>query len=1024
MAERLFDQLFGNKNKQVYGKKRDVFGEIDVNKPNRKKKIFHESSSSSGSDMSLDRTVIDKSEKGKKKSQPAKKQPRFMSSVINDGLSKITEPRKRRLRKIKPKENLVEKVADAFEEAKEKDKALQILDQLDKYELMTTPFDPLREQSNKYKPDSTTAEIEKAIKPFLTTYEYSQSSSKATIGSLDHTVQNQVPQQDNFIHDQQYNEPPANQFEMDGQYQMEGGQSDEQQSNAEKFSHDFHTALGESRINESDSPEVSGDSNKSCENTNDSLEIHHSPLVKSILPDLTKKSHTSKFIEKITTAGLGDERIASTPTNTNKSRLILLEKNNLSPIEGFRSPESPESVKQPSKIKSKIPIVQNKSCLKSSMNQSSLTSNKPPKKVSISDTVNVSTIESINKGKPITRTITRTIKRKVDQQSVKTSISGNSEGQHFCGTNIRAERDDSIEQRSLIEDEAPRGQVVESSKYYSITHKSLSESDQPVLEDQDDNTIVNSKSKNSKSSTSKKKSISSSSKSKSSDQKEDSEYETFSNIAQLTVDFVPPSKSTPLKNISYQSLAQRNFVNSKYYVDLSKMDMSIQKYIQKKKTNTKLWISKDSIINSKLEKKSPKEVNKYYRQSIFKVNERKDRTIVPNECSQRGNTDKSISVLRNQDDLTNLSCAFNELSVAKPDDNQLKVLTAKEKVFQLCQQNQIIQFEDLFDKAFLKKCKKIGEGSYGEVFSSKDKQRQDVIIKIIAMDMQMKEQEMFGQILPELMINMTFNLLNNGISNSTPNYIHLKKMNCVRGKFLEELKEKWYEYYQEHGSENEWPDTYDHDQLYMVVQLANGGEDLEKYKLRSAKEALSVFLQLCLSLAAAEQEYEFEHRDLHWGNVLVDKTNKKTLEYKVNHVNYSIANNQMFISIIDFSLSRMKKDGFIIYDDLDKYDDLFQGQGDYQFEIYRKMQKQTKNQWANFNPKTNIFWLDYILDKLINEKTYNKRFNSKVETTLHTEAFNQLKDLHQEINQYHSAFHFVSSDFFRNLKFVKVQQEK
>lgn len=58
-------------------------------------------------------------------------------------------------------------------------------------------------------------------------------------------------------------------------------------------------------------------------------------------------------------------------------------------------------------------------------------------------------------------------------------------------------------------------------------------------------------------------------------------------------------------------------------------------------------------------------------------------------------------------------------------------------------------------------------------------------------------------------------------------------------------------------------------QLYVVLVLAHGGTDVEGVKLSTWTQAASVFWQVADSLARAELACQFEHRDLHWGNVLV-----------------------------------------------------------------------------------------------------------------------------------------------------------
>jgi len=343
-------------------------------------------------------------------------------------------------------------------------------------------------------------------------------------------------------------------------------------------------------------------------------------------------------------------------------------------------------------------------------------------------------------------------------------------------------------------------------------------------------------------------------------------------------------------------------------------------------------------------------------------------------------------------------------------DGEEQVLTAKEKVLLLCEPNEIIDFKYVFEANILNNCKKIGEGSYGEVYASKDDCGNDVVIKIIPLNMEEfnSEEDMFSQILPELVISMNFNHLeSNYSSNRASNFIHMIKATCTRGLFPKKLIDEWDLYAKKKVSENEDPRVYTKNQTYIVSQLANGGTDLESHKFKNAVEAFSLFSQLALSVAAAESEYEFEHRDMHWGNVLITTTNQTQLDYIVDHNSFRLNTNGVFASIIDFSLSRMSKDGFIIFDDLAKYSDLFVGEGDYQFDIYRMMKDHNQNDWQKFCPKTNVFWLHYLLDKLIKAKKYTHRSKQ------HKTAFSILQDLFEKVLNYESATNFVNSKLFK-----------
>jgi len=104
----------------------------------------------------------------------------------------------------------------------------------------------------------------------------------------------------------------------------------------------------------------------------------------------------------------------------------------------------------------------------------------------------------------------------------------------------------------------------------------------------------------------------------------------------------------------------------------------------------------------------------------------------------------------------------------------------------------------------------------------------------------------------------------------------------VRGLYPPALLQLWDQFDSENTSENDRPDRDlfaeassdgvridPKEQLFVAIEFANGGRDLEHTKLKNATQGLSIFLQIAHALAVSERALEFEHRDLHWGNILV-----------------------------------------------------------------------------------------------------------------------------------------------------------
>ncbi|XP_053200349.1 LOW QUALITY PROTEIN: serine/threonine-protein kinase haspin-like [Panonychus citri] len=352
--------------------------------------------------------------------------------------------------------------------------------------------------------------------------------------------------------------------------------------------------------------------------------------------------------------------------------------------------------------------------------------------------------------------------------------------------------------------------------------------------------------------------------------------------------------------------------------------------------------------------------------------------------------------------------AFDKTFV-EDEDKQLPI-TSKDKVLSLCNPPNITSFSNALDGDLIRSMVKIGEGSYGEVFKSKTKEDQEVVVKVVPLVANTTtEDEKWTQILPELVISLTFGDLRIGKRNRTPNFINTLRASCTYGRWPRELIYAWEKYHKEKESENMHPDKYGPRNNWLIILLNNGGVELDNYQFNSASQALSVILQTTISLAAAEEEFEFEHRDLHTGNVLIMPCTESHLDYKVNNKNIKLPSMNLKVSVIDFTLARMAKDGYIVYDDLSKYEEIFTGEGDYQFEIYRLMRKANGNDWKSFTPYTNILWIHYLSTKLAIAKKY------KSKSKANQGAMKALKSLKDNLLNYNSAQQFVQSSYFNTM---------
>ncbi|XP_065357235.1 serine/threonine-protein kinase haspin homolog [Calliphora vicina] len=332
----------------------------------------------------------------------------------------------------------------------------------------------------------------------------------------------------------------------------------------------------------------------------------------------------------------------------------------------------------------------------------------------------------------------------------------------------------------------------------------------------------------------------------------------------------------------------------------------------------------------------------------------------------------------------------------------------KRQLLQRCGQRRILTFASTYPEDYLQNCCKIGEGAFGEVFvHSKpydNESAEKTVLKIIPIEgeelVNGEVQKTFEQILPEVIISMELCGLadDNRKTNVTSGFVNIQRVRCTKGSYPPHLQKLWDEYDLEKESENDHPRCFTSNQQYIVLELAFSGQDLEGFQFKNAEQSFHALQQIILTLAVGESEYQFEHRDLHWGNVLILNTNRPTITYKLDDAIMTIPTKGVKITIIDYTLSRMTFNDYCFYNDLSNDEELFIATGDYQFEIYRMMRKVLNNKWETFEPKTNIFWISYIISKLVDGVSY-KNIRSKN----HLHYLEKLKHLQRTILTYKSC---------------------
>ncbi|PRQ42503.1 putative non-specific serine/threonine protein kinase [Rosa chinensis] len=368
-------------------------------------------------------------------------------------------------------------------------------------------------------------------------------------------------------------------------------------------------------------------------------------------------------------------------------------------------------------------------------------------------------------------------------------------------------------------------------------------------------------------------------------------------------------------------------------------------------------------------------------------------------------TPKSLPGVGNGD-CEDIDAAVKELSLVSTSEE----LDRFNALLEVCGQSSPSKLQDVFSKyCDPEEIEKVGEGTYGEAFKVGN-----CVCKIVPIDGNLRVngvevQKRSEELLEEVVLSRTLNYLrgnDDNVQNVCTTFIETKDLRVCQGSYDTALIKAWEAWDENCPSENDHPEAFPENQFYVVFVLEHGGKDLESFVLLNFDEARSLLIQVTAALAVAEAAYEFEHRDLHWGNILLRRSGSVTMQFTLEGKQMLIRTFGLAISIIDFTLSRINTGEAILFLDLSSDPELFNGpKSDKQSETYRKMKKVTQDHWKESFPRTNVLWLLYLVDILLLNKAFDR--TSKDER--------DLRALKKRLDQYQSAREALFDPCFSDL---------
>ena len=221
-------------------------------------------------------------------------------------------------------------------------------------------------------------------------------------------------------------------------------------------------------------------------------------------------------------------------------------------------------------------------------------------------------------------------------------------------------------------------------------------------------------------------------------------------------------------------------------------------------------------------------------------------------------------------------------------------------------------------------------------------------------------------------------------------FVDFRSAQVVRGSVPEKFRSinsEWTETHPDDSDDFKYPE----DQLWLLIEMTDAGTDLETLLTQGFPDGSrlngtgqrdrvtffqvwDIFWSIAEALAHGEAQAEFEHRDLHPGNICIKKNRIPVLGSGQQEIE---RHTNLQVTLIDYTLSRAKINETEILVNSMKDQTLFTQESqdafdNQQYETYRHMRnlvmytkrgvlQENALRWKEFVPVTNVIWLFHIL---------------------------------------------------------------